>query len=215
MSPTRISPFLATIFGVGKQVGFFEALRRHPVLVVASVDAVQFVGQVGEPARRLARVGAPDAFRLGRRVTAMFVRAGEVDGPRGRMGVLAFLEALVGTSVMLLAALLGGTVDLEIVRLVHLGQTVARVSIGIPRAVPTLDAAGPWIRVDGVPARMVALFVIVQADANGTVAAARPRIENAPSAIGPGIVAPLRRVRRGRFARLTRRLPGWTGRGLT
>jgi hypothetical protein len=88
---------------------------------------------------------------------------------------------------MLIAALLGSPVDLKVIGLVQLGDAMTVLAIGEPGAVPTGRAPGPWVGMDGITAGMVALLVVIEADAHGTIALTRPGVEDAPSAVGAGV----------------------------
>jgi len=141
----------------------------------------------------------------------MLGSAREVNRPReGIVRVLTIRQALGSPFVMLRTALLGGTINLEVVGLMHLRETVSGIPVGIPGTIPPGRAARPGIDVDGVRAGMVALLVVVEADAHWTIAAAGPGVEDAPSAVRAYVLASLGRIGRGRFARLT----GWLSRRL-
>ena len=53
-----------------------------------------------------------------------------------------------------------------------------------PRTIPPGRAACPGIGIDRLAAGMVALLVIIEADAHGAIATARPGVEDAPSTVG-------------------------------
>ena len=63
--------------------------------------------------------------------------------------------------------------------------------VGKPRTVPAGRTTRKWVYVDGLLAWCVALLVVVQTDAGGTIALASPGIEDAPTAVGSYVVTPL------------------------
>mmetsp|Transcript_30237 Transcript_30237/g.63176 ORF Transcript_30237/g.63176 Transcript_30237/m.63176 type:complete len:309 (+) Transcript_30237:20-946(+) len=58
-------PLLTTILERAGEVFLSESVLRHPILVVASIDAVQLANKIGEPALVVTGLGAPDIYRDG------------------------------------------------------------------------------------------------------------------------------------------------------
>ena len=83
-----LSPLFATTCGiVAKQIQTLESIRLHPILIVVSPHTVLFICQVGEPLRRVACIGAPNIFSLGRCIWPI------EDRPwKWRMGIIALLQ---------------------------------------------------------------------------------------------------------------------------
>ena len=96
------------------------------------MDTIQLVGQIWEPARRVSRLRPPDIITLVRMEGTRRGRARKVDRPgEGIMRILRFLETGGGVGKVLVAAFLGGAVNLELVDLVLFGEAVTiRVDSG-------------------------------------------------------------------------------------
>jgi len=85
------------------------------------VDTIQLVGQIWEPTGPIPRLRPPDIISLGRTEgTRRGQRTRGVDRPgEGIVRVFRFLETGGGFGKVLVAAFLGGAVDLEVVGLVQ------------------------------------------------------------------------------------------------
>ena len=119
---------------------------------------------------------------------------------------LGFSHAVCAPTIVLVAAFLGCAIDLELVRLVQLAHAMPFFVVGEPRTVPAGRTTSKWVYVDGLLAWCVALLVVVQTDAGGTIALARPGVEDAPTAVSSYVVTSLRGVGRRSLGRLAARL---------
>ena len=62
---------------------------------------------------------------------------------------------------------------------------------GEPRTVPPRTAPRPRIDMYRLPTRMVALLIVIQTNAHGTIAPTRPGVEYPPTAVGTNVLASL------------------------
>ena len=210
-------PLLAAIRTIKEEVVFRKALVCHPFLVVGTLDAVQLVNKVREPPDWIPSLSTPMMLVVGTltlnltggKGTRPGLSAREVDGPGKRIMLsLRFNDTRTTSRVMLITALLGSPVDLKVIGLVQLGDAMTVLAIGEPGAVPTGRAPGPWVGMDGITAGMVALLVVIEADAHGAIATARPRVEDAPSTVSTCVGTALGGVGGRCLGRLSRWL-GW------
>jgi hypothetical protein len=119
--------------------------------------------------------------------------AREVNWPRKRIMLRLTLRQTIRTPpIMLRTTLLRRPINLKIIRLMNLRNTMPVIPIGKPRTIPPRRTSRPWIGVDGFTAGIVALFVVVEANADGAVATAGPGVEDAPSAVGADVFTALR-----------------------
>lgn len=175
---------VATSRGIRKQIMRFESVILIPILIIISIHTIQFVDQIRKPKRLMTCICAPG-------ILCFVWRKG-----KGSMGRIALSYASVRATKVFLATFAARAINFKMIWQMHLRSAVATLVVGEPWAVPTWVTARPGIGMNRLAARRVALIVVVEADPNRTVAAASPRVEEAPTAICPHILAALRWVSR-------------------
>lgn len=190
----RRIPFFTTITGTIEQIVRLKTLCRHPIFIVTPIYTIQFIDQVRKPTLCMASFGPPMIFcHAWRKRSGPGLSTGEMDWPREWvMCIFTFLQTSGRLRKVFITALLGCSIDFEVIRLVQLRFAVARLSVRKPRAVPPWRTTCPRVGMNSLCTWMVTLFVVVQTYSNWAITPARPGIENAPPTISPDILTPLR-----------------------
>ena len=130
----------------------------HPVLIVFPSNAIQFANKVRKPGRLMICLSSPIMCSVGWWPWSMFICAWEVYGPwEGCMRVFAIFQARRRSWEVFITTFLRGTIDFKVVWLMQFWFTMARFLIRVPGTIPSRWTSSPWVRIDRLSARSIAV----------------------------------------------------------